>query len=129
MNIIAITGLCIVATIIVKFFDKNNKEYGLLIVLATVAFILLMSVAYLSPLISTIESLFTLSGVSKDYLEIIFKAIGICYLTQLGCDYCKDANETVFASELELAGKISLLIIALPLFSELIDIVKRIISL
>ena len=129
MNIIAITGLCIVATIVVKFFDRTNKEYGMLIVLGTVAFILLLSISYLSPLIATIESLFTISGVSKEYLEIIFKAIGICYLTQLGCDYCKDAYENVLASELELVGRISLLIIALPLFSEMIDIVKRIITL
>ena len=31
--------------------------------------------------------------------------------------------------ELELAGKVSLLIVALPLFSELIDIIKRILTL
>ena len=129
MNIIAITGLCIVATIIIKFFDRTNKEYGMLMVLATVSFILLMIISYISPVISVIDDLFTLSGISKDYLEIIFKAIGICYLTQLGCDYCKDANESVIASELELAGKISLLIISLPLFSELIEIVKKILTL
>lgn len=129
MNVIAITGLCIVATIVIKLFDRTNKEYSLMIVLATVSFVLLMIISYISPVISTVESLFTLSGVSKSYLEIIFKAIGICYLTQLGCDYCKDAGENVIASELELAGKVSLLIVSLPLFSELIDIIKRILTL
>ena len=129
MNIVAITGLCIVATIVIKLFDKTNKEYGLVIGLATAGFILLLAISYLSPIVSAIENLFDISGVPKNYLEIIFKSIGICYLTQLGCDYCKDANENVLASELELAGKISLLIIALPLFSELVDIIKRIISL
>lgn len=129
MNIIAITGLCLVATIIIKLFDKINKEYGFLIILGTTCFILLMIISYLSPIISQIENLFTMSGISKGYLEIIFKALGICYLTQLGCDFCKDANENVLASELELAGKVSLLIIALPLFSELIEIIKKIISI
>lgn len=129
MNIIAITGLCIVATIVIKLLDNYIKEYSFSILIATAAFILLMVISYLSPVISTIENLFAISGVSKSYLEIIFKAIGICYLTQLGCDYCKDANESVLASELELAGKVSLLIVALPLFSELIDIIKRILTL
>jgi len=129
MNIITITGLCIVSTIICKLFDRNNKEYSFLIALGTVAFILLMIISYLHPVISAIESLFTLTGISKDYLEIIFKAIGICYITQLGCDYCKDAGENAFASELELAGKVSLLIISLPLFTQLIEIVKKLISI
>jgi len=129
MNIITIAGLCIISTVICKFFDRNNKEYSYLIALGTVAFILLMIVSYLNPVISAIESLFTLTGISEDYLKIIFKAIGICYLTQLGCDYCKDAGENAFASELELAGKVSLLIIALPLFTALIDIVKTLITI
>jgi len=129
MNIIAITGICIVSTIICKFYDRNNKEYSYLVALATVSIILLMIVSYINPIISAVEDLFSLTGISKGYLEIIFKAIGICYLTQLGCDYCKDAGENAFASELELAGKVSLLIIALPLFTELIEIVKTLISI
>ena len=67
MNIIAITGLCIVATIIIKIFDRVNKEYGLLIIIGTVSFILLMIISYINPVISEIEKLFALSGVSEKY--------------------------------------------------------------
>ena len=100
MNIVAITGLCISATIICKFFDKNNKEYSLVIALSTVIFLMLMIISYINPVISAVEDVFSLAGISKEYLSIIFKAIGISYLTQLGCDYCKDAGENAFASRI-----------------------------
>ena len=58
MNIIAITGMCIIATIFIKLFDKINKEYGLIIVLGIVSFILLLVLSYISPIISAIEELF-----------------------------------------------------------------------
>lgn len=127
MSVITITGLCIIATIICKFFEKGHKEYSMLIALGVVIFVFLMVLSYINPVISAVNDLFSLTGISNDYLKIIFKAIGICYLTQLGCDYCKDANENAFSSEIELAGKVSLLVIALPLFTELIEIVKKLI--
>lgn len=129
MEIITITGLCILATIIIKIFEKSNKEYSLLLLLGVSIFILIIIISCIAPVIESVTELFNISGVSSKYLKIIFKSIGICYLTQLGCDYCKDANESTMASELELAGKVSILIIALPLFGELIEIIKKLLVL
>ncbi len=129
MDMVMITGLCMIATIIVKLFDKINKEYALFIALITSCFILFLVIAYFSPIISTVEDLFATSGVDNKYFEIIFKSLGVCYLTQFGCDFCKDAGENAIAGQLELAGKIMLLIIALPLFNDLIEIVKEILTL
>lgn len=128
MNIITIVGLCLVATIICKLLERYHKEYAILITIGTVGITLILVISFISPILDKIEDLFNASGVPNEYLEIIFKAIGICYITQLGCDCCKDANENAIASELELAGKLALLIIALPLFSALTDIVKELIS-
>lgn len=129
MNIIGIIGLCLIVTIICKVFERSNREYSFLIMLISIAFILLFTVSYISPIMSKIREVFALTEVSNEYLTIMCKAIGMCYLTQLGCDYCKDANENALCSELEIAGKVSLLIIALPLFSNLIDIVKELLTL
>lgn len=129
MNIVSITGLCIVATIIIKLFEKNKSEYKFLVILGTAGFILFVIISCLAPVITEVEELFALSDVPKSYLEIIFKGIGICYITQLGYDFCKDAYENALATQVELAGKIALLIIALPLFKELVEIIKKIISL
>ncbi len=129
MNIIGIIGLCLMVTVVCKIFDNGHREYSFILMLITATFILLFTISYISPVISKVKDIFSLTEVSDKYLNIIFKAIGICYLTQLGCDYCKDAGENALCSELEIAGKVSLLIIAMPLFSVLIDIIKELLTL
>lgn len=129
MNIVGIIILCIVVTVVCKLFEKGHKEYSYILLLITAFFILFLTISYITPVISKIQDVFSLTQVNEKYLTIIFKAIGICYITQLGCDYCKDANENALCSELEIAGKIALLVIAMPLFSVLIDIIKELLSL
>ena len=129
MNILAIVALAIIATIMCKLMDKYNKIYSVIITLAATSIILLVVFTYVSPIMSTITGLFTRSGLSYQYTEILFKALGICYITQLAYDICKDSNENAIDTQVELAGKVSLIILSLPLFQSLIEIVTKLTSL
>ncbi len=82
---------------------------------------------YISPIAETVRNIFSRAGADKEYLTILFKAMGICYITQFACDICKDSGENALASHAELAGKISLMLLALPLFDTLADLVDGLI--
>ena len=71
--------------------------------------------------------IYSRAGADEEYLTVLFKALGICYITQFACDICKDSGENALATQAELAGKISLMVIALPLFESLADIVAKLI--
>ena len=47
------------------------------------------------------------------------KTLGICFLTQFAVDSCKDAGESALASKVELAGKVTVVVMALPLFQSI----------
>ena len=49
---------------------------------------------------------------------MLFKALGICYLTQFAADSCRDAGESALAVKAEIAGRIAVLLISLPLLSQ-----------
>ena len=129
MNILGIIALAIIGTILCKLLDKYNKIYSLMITLAVTTIVLLLVFTYIVPIMDTVTGLFTRSGLNYEYAEILFKALGICYVTQFAYDVCKDSNENAIASQVELAGKVSLLILALPLFQSLVEIVTKLISL
>ncbi len=40
---------------------------------------------------------------------------GFCFLTQLGCDTCRDAGESAVAAKVELAGRVAVLVLSMPL--------------
>ena len=128
-DILAVIALALVATVLCKLLDKYDRIYSIFIAVAAVVLILLTLFTYISPIADTVQSLFTRAGLSSEYLEILFKALGICYITQFAYDICKDCGENAIATQIELTGKISLLILALPLFKGLTDVVMRLTTL
>jgi stage III sporulation protein AD len=50
---------------------------------------------------------------------ILFKTLGLCFLAQFAADSCRDAGENALASKVELAGKLAIVILALPLFEKI----------
>lgn len=124
MNIIMIAGLCLTASIICKALEKNSGEIKILLAICTVCIVLFRISGELADVISAIQDLFERSSMDGEYLTVIFKGLGICYITQLGCDCCRECGENVIASQLELAGKIGMVIISLPLFRALIAIIE-----
>lgn len=64
-----------------------------------------------------------LSACTGNSLETgqLLRALGLCLTTQFACDVCKDAGETAIAARLETAGRAALLLLAMPLFSLLLE--------
>ncbi len=127
MKIVSIAGICITASVMCKLFSESGKEYALYIKLAAAAAVMSMIIIFVSPIAATIRNIYSRAGADEEYLTVLLKALGICYITQFACDICKDSGENALATQAELAGKISLMVIALPLFESLADIVARLI--
>lgn len=122
-NMGAVAGICIIATVLCKIMDKYQKEYALFLSLIISVGIILLGFSWVSPLFSEIQNMFQMAGADSEYFKILLKSLGICYITQFACDICRDSGENAIATQLELAGKISLLILAMPLFKVLIGII------
>lgn len=60
---------------------------------------------------------------STNYTGTILRALGITYLTSTASEICNSAGETSIGGYIEAIGKIEILIISLPLFYELLDMV------
>ena len=119
MNIVALVGIAIISTILSVMIKKYNPEYAIAISLISGVVIFASVLSRIVPAISQIKELISATGMSAQYGMILFKSLGICFLTQFAADSCKDAGEGALASKVELAGKISIVIIALPLFEKI----------
>ncbi len=124
MDIIAIAGFCLTACIVCKVLEKNGSEIKSVLTLSVACIVILKIVSELLQVQSVIRELFFQTQMSEDYMTIIFKGLGICYITQLACDCCRDCGESCIASQIELAGKVAMLVISLPLFRAVVGIVE-----
>ncbi len=67
------------------------------------------------------------ANVNNMYLETILKIIGIAYIAEFASQITKDAGQGTLASKIELAGKILILAMAIPILTVLIETVLNLI--
>lgn len=127
INIVSVAGICIIAAVLCKLFGSAGSEYSLYIKLAAATALMSALILFISPVAETVRNIYERAGADEEYLTILFKSLGICYITQFACDICRDSGESALASQAELAGKLSLLILALPLFDSLSEVVSGLI--
>lgn len=121
-----VCGLCITAAVLCKVVEKNTKEVSVVISVAAVIIVLAFVITEISQISEVINELFVKAQISEQYIDILFKSAGICYITQLGADCCKDCGETNIATAVELAGKISILSLTIPIIRNLVTIIEGI---
>lgn len=61
------------------------------------------------------------------YVETILKIIGIAYIAEFASQITKDAGQGAIASKIELAGKILILAMAIPILTLLIETIIQLI--
>lgn len=120
---VKITAICIISAVICGILGAQGREYALYIKIAAVCLIMSAVVVYISPVIDGINSIFLRADIDDKYITVLFKAVGICYISQFACDICKDSGENALATQAELAGKAALIVLAMPLVEELTGIV------
>ena len=127
MNVIQIVSFAIVATMMGIVLKQYKPEYALLISIFAGVVILTFAVSKISTIISLLESLINDIGINKEFFVILIKITGIAYLIEFASNVCKDAGESAIASKVELAGKILIVTLSVPIISTLIETITEVI--
>ncbi len=75
------------------------------------------------PFLEFIKNMAQDSGVAH-YFAILLKALGISLCCRVSSDICRDSGENALASKVELAGKMGIVVLSLPLVKQLLEIAK-----
>ncbi|MBR6045809.1 MAG: stage III sporulation protein AD [Ruminococcus sp.] len=118
------TGVLCLTVCAVSAVIKDNGDIRLALTLAAVCLIFGSTAGMLLEVKELIGGLIEKTGLDSSYLRIIFKGLGICCIVQISSDCCRDSGHSALASQIELAGKLSLIVTALPLFRAVIEIIE-----
>lgn len=119
MELFPIVGIAIITVILTLLLKKHHREYGVIAAIVGGAVVLLSVITSLLPVTEQVRAWFDMAGVYGGDIGILLKSMGICFLTQFASDTCKDAGESALASKVELAGKVAVVVTALPLFQSI----------
>ena len=121
---IKILVISVVSVLLISLLKQYKSDYSFLLKLAAITVISVLTVGFFKD--SDIELSFfnDLNNASPSYLPIIVKTLGIVIVTQIASGLCRENGEESISLIVELAGKISVFIICLPLIESLYTIVK-----
>ncbi|MCM1524606.1 MAG: hypothetical protein NC120_09135, partial [Ruminococcus sp.] len=88
-----ISGVCIFAAAMCRLFDSGAKEYSVMIKTAAAAAIAAAVLAGIVPVLDRIEQMYARTGGDSAYFTVLLKSLGICFLTGLAADICRDSGE------------------------------------
>lgn len=123
MNVYVIVGLSAIIAVLSISLKKYSPEYSMLMIIMTGIFLIFNILKMLDPVFWEIKKLSANLGIFNEHIFILFKVLGVAFLTQFSSDTCIDAGQTSLASKIELAGKVLILSASLPLLKEVIDII------
>ena len=79
------------------------------------------------PIVEMIKSL-SEQSLPAAHGEILLSGLGITMLSALGAGICRDFGETGLAAALEGAGKVAVVLQALPIITEILGMTKELLS-
>ena len=127
MDVLKILGFGIISVILIVVLKEQKKEIALIMTIFACVILMLFAMTKMESVIGVIESLINKSGINKEFFLIILKVTGIAYLIEFGKNICIDAGQKAIATKLEMAGKVIILTISLPVISALVNVISGLI--
>lgn len=128
MNIISIVAIGAIGSILAVIIKQYKPELAIFTSIITAVIILSYVISIALPIVTELKSMLNNTNISPEYLSILLKSVGICYLTQFVCDICKESGQMAIANKIEIAGRAAICLLSLPLFHDLINIIETIIG-
>lgn len=128
MDIFLICIVAVVAAVFAVLLKKYNPEMALLTATVTGIIVFAAVLASMSPAIDLLKRLSSLVGSAGENISILLKSIGICYICQFSADSCRDSGQGALAGKIELAGKVAVVLLCLPILENIINSALKIIG-
>ena len=125
MQVFGIAAVCLLLAV---FLKSQNKMFALLVTLGGAVLIFLISSDAAFNVFDALSDIEDSAGYTGTYVTMMLKVLGISIVTQVVCDSCRDNGESALASQTEIASKIMVLAMLLPLFQTVIQIVTGLVK-
>ncbi|HHY77469.1 MAG TPA: stage III sporulation protein AD [Clostridiales bacterium] len=126
MDIMQIVALGIIGAIMATILKEYKPEYAIQLSIIAGLVIFISILGKFNQVIEVLKGYAVKADIDILYFSTILKIIGIAYITEFGAQICRDAGEGSLAAKVELAGKVLIMAIAVPIYAALFDIILKI---
>ncbi len=126
MDIFKIISFAFIALFLLIIIRQDKPNFALFISIVASVLILIFLIPNITMIIKLIKDFAFKSNLNFIYMDVVLKVIGISFLATLCSEVCKDAGENALAKNIELAGKILILILSIPILTAVFESIIKI---
>lgn len=128
MNIIQVGLLGVVGALMAIYLKQEKVEISVYLCVGTSILIFLGIFDYLEVLVETVREVSSVVEIDLVYIETLLKMLGITYIAEFASGICKDAGYQAIAAQIEIFGKITILVLSLPILLTLLKTLQEFLS-
>lgn len=125
MTFLQLSAFAVCGLIFSIILKNMNSSISTMLIAAVMLVIAVLVVSKLESMIVQLQQLIEFAAVNKTYISLLFKIIGITYITHFTAALFKDQGHTAAAGLLEVLCRISVATLSLPIVLSLFETVAR----
>lgn len=125
MNMIQIGILSVIGVLFAVQLKQEKSEVAiyLCIVISLIIFVGIME--HMEQLVGTMREIGNYIQIDSSYITTLIKMLGITYLAEFSSGICKDAGYQSIATQIEMFGKLTILVLSLPILLALLRTIQE----
>lgn len=129
IDLFQVAVFCLIAAILAIVLRQYRPEYAVFVSLACSVLAVVYLLQGIVQVMEELGGLLENAMLPGDLIQVVVKCLGVCILTELAANTCRDAGEQAIGAKVELAGKVTLVLVSLPLFERLLQFAERLLAL
>ena len=123
MEILKLVGIGIITTIVIIIIKQIKPEFAVVALISGVIIMLYFIFSYFGNVLNVFNQILNKTGVNSELFGIILKIVGVGYIIEFGASICADSGNPAIADKIILGGKLLILVLAMPIITNLLDLI------
>lgn len=122
--IFRIIVIALIGIILAMFLKTQKPEYSVFLSLCIAVLILFCVLGLFTSAKDQLGVLSSYLSGDDSYYGLLFKMVGVAYLSEFCSGICKDAGYHAIGAQVEIFGKLTILLAGLPILMTLIETIQ-----
>ncbi|MCI8275815.1 MAG: stage III sporulation protein AD [Lachnospiraceae bacterium] len=105
-----------------------KPQFGTYVVFGAGILIFFYAFGKLSEIVEAVGELSRQAAIEEKYVQILLKMLGITYVSEFAASLCRDGGYGSVAGQIELFGRLSILLVSFPVILSLLELLGRILA-
>lgn len=125
MVVIQVAALAVAGVLLAVQFKSGKAEYGIYLGAALSILIFFQILGKLNVILEVIKTIGEFLPLNKIFAGTLLKMLGITYVAEFSASICQDAGYQTIARQIEILGKLTILVMSMPILLALLQTIRE----